>query len=234
MIFPICAAKKYRTSLSGNWLTELIGSFHRPFPSNRGVMLRTLVVLGALAVSGPIALSQGSRNDSGFKVITVGRITKINIAEQCFELRSRIPEPIPTRRPSTGRGLPGPWFGEIHGSIAIGPVRVGIQVGDRPDSIRVDNGSISIGPVRVGVQASDRPDSIRVDTGAPQPRRRYRTSRVSITGETVIRHNGDPITLDQLEVGDNVTVTGIPHGQDMEATEVEKKSVLARRFTVSS
>ena len=169
--------------------------------------MRSMLLIVVLLTLPESALSQNPE-DKGPQVVSVGKVTKIDAEERWFELRSRVPDRVQTRPGRSSVGLPGPWFGEVHGSIGIGSVRIGVQVGDRRDDVLVTSG----------------------DGGTPRGPR-YTKSRVYVTGDTEISHNGKPITFEELKVDDQLTVTGHPKGKDMQATEIERRFSLPERFT---
>jgi hypothetical protein len=139
---------------------------------------------------------QGPKADDMIQVVSVGEITKIDSETRGFELKSRIP--VAT---SSGRGVGG-WRGEVHFGVSIG--------GGSRDRETQRPSQVPRLPI---------PDAL------PRPDRtaRYTTTRVSTTERTILIQDGKKIDFSTLKVGNRVTVTGVPQGEDVEATEIKRQ-----------
>ncbi len=162
-------------------------------------MHRTAIVVAIVLTLSTMAFSgQGSQKSDGdnIRVVSVGEITKIDAETGSFELKSRVPEAT-----STGGRLGG-WRGEVH---------VGISIGG--------------GARRPETRGPTDPPWLPIPDALPRPARsaRYTTTKVSTTEQTVFMQDGKKIAFDVLKVGNRVTVTGIPQGEDVEATEIKRQ-----------
>ena len=180
-------------------------------------MLRILAIVALLA--GPL-FSQERQAARAPELLDIGRITKINAADQWFDLRVRASEPVQARR--TGDGG---WGGEVR--VGLGrrlPREPGVRVPDDPVTGRPipdprNDPRTGLPDPRLDPRASS---PVPIPMPAPPPGKpRYVTSRVFVTDDTVIEHDGKAIAFRQLRVGFTVSVTGLIRGTLTEATKIE-------------
>ncbi len=154
-----------------------------------------LVLLVLYTATAPNASAQDPKPDNEIRVVSVGEITKIDAETRSFELKSRVPEATSSGSRSGG------WAAEIH-------VGIGIGGGSRQPEMRDP-----VNTPRLPIPA------------APPPNRsaRYVTTKVSTTERTVLTQDGKKIAFEILKVGNRVTVTGIPQGEDVEATQIKRQ-----------
>ena len=161
--------------------------------------------------------------EAAIEVKGLGRITEINAGERWFELRSRIPEPVQARTSLTSvwGGAVGVGGGIPSGEPSVIRVPDDPRTGQPPPDPRVDP--------RTG-RRDPRLDP-RIPTPVPLPlpggptpgRIGYVTSRILVTDETLIQHNGRTLRFGQLNVGDTVSLTGVTRGDQVEATRIDRQ-----------
>ena len=162
--------------------------------------------------------------EAAIEVKGLGRITEINAGERWFELRSRIPEPVQVRTSVTSV-----WGG----AVGVGG---GIPSSGEPSVIRVPDDPRTGQPPpdpRVDPSTGRRDPRLdpRIPTPVPLPLPRgptpgrigYVTSRILVTDETLIQHNGRTLRFGQLNVGDTVSLTGVTRGDQVEATRIDRQ-----------
>ena len=180
-------------------------------------MLRIIAIVALLA--GPLS-SQERQAAGAPELVDIGRITKINAADQWFSLRVRASEPVQARKAASGG-----WGGEVR--VGLGrrlPREPGVRVPDDPVTGRPipdarNDPRTGLPDPRLDPRV---PSPVPIPMPAPQPGKpRYVTSRVFVTDDTVIEHDGKAIAFRQLRVGFTVSVTGLIRGTLTEATKIE-------------
>lgn len=157
-----------------------------------------------LVVFSNVTYGQESKQPDGVRFISIGEITKINRQKKTFELKSEMGQDSGGERVGPD-GSGGNSPGGIHGSIWVG-----VGTGRRQGGI--DGGQLGRVPDQPipPLPPEDRTDST------------VRTN-VLTTIETVFKEAEKPITFEDLKVGDNVEVTGVPRGKNVEAKEIVRK-----------
>ena len=167
-----------------------------------------------LVVFSNVTYGQQSKQPDGVRLISVGEITKINRQKKTFELKSEMGQDSDGERVRPD-GSAGNSRGGIHGSIWVG-----VGTGRRQGGI--DDGQ----PGRVPDQTL--PPLPPEDRTIPPLTPEIRTdstvrTNVLTTNETVFKEAEKPISFEDLKVGDNVEVTGVPRGKNVEAKEIVRK-----------
>ncbi|MBI3940018.1 MAG: hypothetical protein HY315_04220 [Acidobacteria bacterium] len=170
--------------------------------------MKRLLILSlplAIAVLGDLPRAQEPRRSDEVKLVSIGRITSINLKKRSFELASEAPEGSGGGSGSATAGG-ADWPGGWHGGISVG-----IGVGRR--------GGLD-GPRRGGVPGEPAPPWPGED---PLQNQTVRTI-VKTTDETLYKDGGQhPSTFAGLKVGDAVEVTGVLRGRDIEAREIVRR-----------
>jgi hypothetical protein len=167
-----------------------------------------------LVVLSNLTYAQQSKQPDGVRLISVGEITKINRQKKTFELKSERGQDSGGER-VVPDGTAGNAPGGIHGSIWVG-----VSTGRRQGGI--DGGRPGRGPDQT---IPPLPSEDRTIPPLPPEDRTDSTVRTNVltTIETVFKEAERPITFEDLKVGDNLEVTGVPRGKNVEAKEIIRK-----------